>query len=73
MCQPIWKRFNLYPFPTSYTTLNGEIIKICESRIGEVKSGECGEIVSIYEDGIGVMCNDREVIITKLKHKTYKI
>ena len=24
----------LYPFPTSYTTLNGEIIKICESHIG---------------------------------------
>ena len=57
----------LYPFPTSYTTLNGEIIKICESRVGEKKSGEIGEIVSIYEDGIGVMCNDKEVIITKLK------
>ena len=57
----------LYPFPTSYTTLNGEIIKICESRIGNVKSGECGEIVSIYEDGIGVMCNDKEIIVTRLK------
>ena len=57
----------LYPFPTSYTTLNGEIIKICESRIGEKKSGSCGEIVSIYEDGIGVMCSDREVIISRLK------
>ena len=57
----------LYPFPTSYTTFNGEIIKICESHVGESKSGECGEIVSIYEDGIGVMCNDREVVITRLK------
>ena len=45
----------LYPFPTSYTTLNGEIIKICESRIGEKKSGSIGEIVSIYDDGIGVI------------------
>ena len=57
----------LYPFPTSYTTLNGEIIKICESRIGEKKNGECGEIVSVYEDGLGVMCQDKEVIISKLK------
>jgi methionyl-tRNA formyltransferase len=57
----------LYPFPTSYTTLNGEIIKICESRIGNVKSGKIGEIVSVYEDGIGVMCNDKEIIVTKLK------
>ena len=57
----------LYPFPTSYTTLNGEIIKVCESRIGEKKSGSVGEIVSIYEDGIGVMCTDREVIISRLK------
>ena len=57
----------LYPFPTSYTTLNGEIIKICESRIGEKKSGSVGEIVSVYEDGIGVMCSDKEVIISRLK------
>ena len=57
----------LYPFPTSYTTLNGEIIKICESRIGNVKSGKIGEIVSVYEDGIGVMCNDKEIIVTRLK------
>ena len=57
----------LYPFPTSYTTLNGEIIKICESRLGEKKSGSCGEIISIYDDGIGVMCSDREIIITRIK------
>ena len=57
----------LYPFPTSYTTLNEEIIKICESRVGEKKNGSIGEIVSIYENGIGVMCSDREVIISRLK------
>ena len=57
----------LYPFPISYTTLNEEIIKICESRVGEKKSGSIGEIVSIYENGIGVMCSDREVIISRLK------
>lgn len=57
----------LYPFPTSYTTLNGEIIKVCESRIGDKKSGTPGEIVSINDDGIGVMCSDKEVIISRLK------
>lgn len=57
----------LYPFPTSYTTLNGEILKICESRVGSKKSGECGEIVAIYDDGLGVMCSDSEVIISRLK------
>ena len=57
----------LYPFPVAYTTLDDEIIKVCSSRIGEVKKGKPGEIVSIYKDGIGVMCSDREIIITKLK------
>lgn len=57
----------LYPFPTSYTTLNGEIIKICESHVGDKKSGKQGEIVSVYDDGLGVMCSDKEVVITRLK------
>jgi methionyl-tRNA formyltransferase len=57
----------LYPFPTSYTTLNGEILKICESRVGSKKSGECGKIVAIYDDGLGVMCSDSEIIISRLK------
>ena len=26
-----------------------------------------GEIISIYKDGIGVMCKDKEIIITKVK------
>lgn len=57
----------LYPFPTSYTTLNGEILKVCESRVGEKKNGSCGEIISIYDDGFGVMCVDKEIIITRVK------
>ena len=57
----------LYPFPVSYTELNGEIIKICESRIGLPKNGEVGEITSIYKDGFGVMCKDKEIIITRVK------
>lgn len=57
----------MYPFPVSYTTLNGEIIKICESKIGTKTSGTVGEIISIYDNGIGVKCSDTEIIITKLK------
>ncbi len=57
----------MYPFPVSYTTLNGEIIKICESKIGAKTSGTVGEIISIYDNGIGVKCSDTEIIITKLK------
>ena len=41
--------------------------KIYDSRIGDKKSGICGEVVSIYKDGIGIMCSDREIIITDIK------
>lgn len=57
----------MYPFPVAYTTLNDEIIKVCESKIGDKTFGEVGEIIAIYENGIGVKCSDKEIIITKLK------
>lgn len=57
----------LYPFPVAYTLLNNEIIKVCDSKIGTVKKGKPGEIVSVYKDGFGVMCSDMEIIITRVK------
>ena len=57
----------LYPFPIAYTEFKGEIIKLCESRIGDNVSGEPGEITHLYSDGIGIKCNDKEIIITRLK------
>lgn len=57
----------MYPFPIAYTTLNDEIIKICESKIGDKTSGKIGEIIALYDNGIGVKCSDKEIIITKLK------
>ena len=57
----------MYPFPVAYTTLNDEIIKICESKIGDKTTGEIGEIIALYDNGIGVKCNDKEIIINKLK------
>ena len=57
----------LYPFPVAYTVINNEIVKICECKIGEKNSGEISTISNLYNDGIGVMCKDKEVIITRLK------
>ena len=57
----------MYPFPVAYMTLDNEIIKVCESKIGESKKGNIGTITNIYKDGIGIMCLDKEIIITRLK------
>ena len=59
----------MYPFPVAYTTLDKEILKICESYIGEkTKTNSTpGEIINIYKDGFGVMCKDKEIVITKVK------
>jgi len=62
----------MYPYPVAYTTLNGEIIKICESKIGNSSKGEIGEIINIYDDGFGVKCLDKEIIITKVKPSSKK-
>ena len=57
----------MYPFPVAYTTLNGEVIKICESKIGNTSKGKPGEIIETSKDGISVMCKDKNIIITRLK------
>lgn len=57
----------MYPFPVAYTTLNGEIIKICESVIGNSTKGKPGEIIETSKEGISVMCKDKNIIITRLK------
>lgn len=57
----------MYPFPVAYTTLNGEVIKICEVRIGNSSKGKPGEIIKTSKDGISVMCKDKNIIITRLK------
>lgn len=57
----------LYPFPTGYAVLDNENIKILESHIGTSSKGIPGEIINISKQGIGVMCKDKEIIITKVK------
>jgi methionyl-tRNA formyltransferase len=57
----------LYPFPTGYAILNNEIIKILGSYIGNDSRGNPGEIINVYKNGIGIMCKDKEIVITKIK------
>ena len=57
----------MYPFPVAYMTINDEIIKVCESRIGQTSKGEVGTISNIYKDGLGIKCSDKEIIITRVK------
>ena len=59
----------LNPFPGSYAILDGKIVKFWNSRYGSNYSSNklTGEIVKIYEDGIGVKTENGEVIITELQ------
>jgi len=57
----------LYPFPCAYTEINGEIVKLCESKIGESTNGEVSTITNIYKDSIGIKCSDKEILITRVK------
>lgn len=67
-CREVYNQIRgMYPFPVAYTTLDDNIIKVCESKIGTIKSGKIGQIVKVYNDGIGVMCSDKEIIITRIK------
>ena len=57
----------LSPIPGANAILDEVEFKIYAARIGDKKTGKCGEVRSIYKDGIGVMCSDREIIITDIK------
>lgn len=57
----------MYPFPCAYMIMNDEIIKVCSCYIGDTSNKKSCEITNVYKDGFGVMCSDKEVIITRLK------
>lgn len=59
----------LNPYPGAYALLEGKIVKLWNSRYGSNYSSDklSGEIVNIYEDGIGVKTENGEVIITELQ------
>lgn len=57
----------LYPYPVSYSVLNGNVIKILESKLSLSTKGNPGEITDINNDGIVVRCADKSVVITRVK------
>ena len=59
----------LNPFPVSYAILDGKVMKIYSSKIKEnvYTTKRNGEIVRIYDDGIGVSTGDSEIILTEIK------
>lgn len=57
----------LSDLPGAYAFLDNRRVKIFKSRIGTKANGKPGEIISIYDDGIGVMTNDKEIIITDIQ------
>lgn len=62
----------LNPNPGAYFTLDNEIIKVYESKLGTSR-GEVSKINNIYKDGIGIGTSDGEIIITKIKPAGKKI
>lgn len=59
----------LNPFPGAYAVLDNKIIKIYNSRIKDhlYTEKENGQIVNVYDDGIGISTKDYEIIITDIK------
>ena len=57
----------LCEYPGAYTTFDGKVLKVYESKIGKDKNKEPGEIINVYKDGIGVSTVDGEIIFTKIK------
>ena len=53
--------------PGGYAFLDNKRIKIFNSRIGKEVKGNPGEIINIYDDGIGVSTSDKEIIITDIQ------
>lgn len=58
---------SLNPSPLANIIIDGEEWKILESKIGESKKGEISTITSVNKDSFGIMCVDKEILITKVK------
>lgn len=59
----------LNPYPVAYATLDGKVIKIYSATIKDniYTSKQNGEIVRIYDDGIGISTSDSEIILKEIK------
>lgn len=59
----------LNPWPGAYCIFDGKICKVWNSRIGDgyYSNNINGEIVKIYDDGIGVKVSEGEIIFTEIQ------
>jgi methionyl-tRNA formyltransferase len=59
----------LNPWPGAYCIFDGKICKVWNSRIGEgyYSNNINGEIVKIYDDGIGVKVEGGEIVLTEIQ------
>ena len=59
----------LNSYPGAYTTFNNKILKVWKSEISFNKylDKKNGEIVCLYDDGIGVKCFDGEIILKEVQ------
>jgi methionyl-tRNA formyltransferase len=60
------------PFPGATASLNGETIKVWGARVGAASdatspAGDCGEIVAVALDGIGVATMNSIAVLTELQ------
>ena len=63
----------LNPFPVSYSILDGKRVKLYSSKIGNSTLGKnTGEIINIYEDGLGIKTSDGEIIVTEIQFEGKK-
>lgn len=53
--------------PGGYAFLDDKRVKIFSSKIGNSTKGLPGEIINIYDDGIGVRTSDSEIILTDIQ------
>ena len=53
--------------PGGYAFLDDKRVKIFGSKIGNSTKGLPGEIINIYDDGIGVRTSDSEIILTDIQ------
>ncbi len=58
----------LSPIPSAFCILDDEEMKVYDSRLGDENiNKECGKIINIYKDGIGVSTKTGEIILTEIK------
>lgn len=58
----------LYPWPGTFTFLNGKMIKICKTDLGEGKAcGKPGEICEVTKETLSVSTGDGVIVILELQ------